>query len=1326
MIKAGDKILAMREITKKVYRLFVYINKKRKKGMIMLKQKLKRIMAVCIALLLLTTLSPAGTGIYAAETEPAIEIDDPSGSEATTEEATAAEETEVTTEEATAAEETEATTEEVTAAEETEAATEEVTAAEETEATTEEATETEETEAATETVAQPVSSPVFGNNGILPIDISGNSITVERTNESENVNTWLKKNGASGNYFNSDHHYFYVVTGSEEASGVPASTVCYCLQSGKAGPDGQKGIYNEGRGELFTSGTSEAEKTKVTNGFEAIAFFGFGGSAGGKNDGGSYGTYYIDTNNDGTVEEKKGLLVAGVFFNIEEPYAARAATQAAIHNYCRDKAVNNNSNAEVTDWGSNTPNKAANALRDAAEAAYTNGLGSMSQYKANSSNTFLKIQMQDGNSYVDTSNLGIVSEDKCIVRNGKKYLHFLITYQFMYSNTAIDNSGNYFSVDQPTSGTIVQYNAKKSAMVTNSFLAGNSGYADKYQKVVTFTQTADVYVPYDELQAISGVNVTLSAKSNRINTFTPEVANGHQAIRIFSSASYQSMGFFSPAGSTTRSASTTFAGLGTGSMSLKKVSSNPAITNNNPCYSLAGAEYTVTDISGKVVGTLVTDVNGNSNTLTDLPYGIYNIKETKAPKGYKLDPEMSNGKQKTINIDVDNQNPTIQSVEEPDGDPVRIELLKVDADTGEPVPAGKANLSGAQFTVDYYAGFYTKENLPTTRTVADRTWIIETKLVNGKYQCELSKEYLVNGSGSLYYDTEGNIIIPLGTIIISETKAPEGYTLDDAKFVDENGEEVKDFYLMQITEELLGNPEMKGTITIEEPSIRGDFKLRKVDENGEPMANVLFRIASDTTGESHDFVTDKNGEFDSSKSDLWFGGGDREEGTGALPYDDYTLTELECEANATRRLIDPIPVSITKDQQMVNIGDLVNDKPVIQTTAKDSETDDHISYPDQSVTLIDTVTYSGLTEGREYTLKGVLHDAATGNELYAADGALITSEVKFTPETTSGTVDVTFTFNGSNLAGKKTVVFEDLYYGNVLYATHADLTDEGQTIYFPEIHTTATDAATGLHVTSPAEKTTIIDRVEYSGLLSGKEYKVSGTLIEKETGEPLIDDGKEVTAEITFVAEQSDGFVDLSFTFNSSALAGETLVAFEDLLYNQKTVAVHADLTDEGQTIRFPEIHTTAKTEKGSKIIENRKEAVIIDTVAYKGLTPGQEVTIKGTIMDRSTGRPLAVNGKAVTAEKTFTPETEDGSIDVTFTFDASSFDDLTLVVFEQVYIDDVLIASHEDLTDEGQTVSLPTVPKTGDTFPVLPALLIFGCSGAALLILLYRRKKIK
>ncbi len=130
--------------------------------------------------------------------------------------------------------------------------------------------------------------------------------------------------------------------------------------------------------------------------------------------------------------------------------------------------------------------------------------------------------------------------------------------------------------------------------------------------------------------------------------------------------------------------------------------------------------------------------------------------------------------------------------------------------------------------------------------------------------------------------------------------------------------------------------------------------------------------------------------------------------------------------------------------------------PVIRTTATDSETNDHISTADQSVTIVDTVSCWNLTVGREYVLKGVLMDQATGEPLLI-DGKMVTSEVKFKPTTANGSVDVTFTFGGSSLDGKSLVVFEELYLltdmnhdgtpeKEIKAAEHKDITDEGQTV----------------------------------------------------------------------------------------------------------------------------------------------------------------------------------------------------------------------------------------------------------------------------------------
>lgn len=397
---------------------------------------------------------------------------------------------------------------------------------------------------------------------IMPIDlVEHGKIKVKRTEDKDNVNNWLKRGAASGSYFDSDNHYFYVVSGTDEATGRNVSTVAYCLQSNKTGPDDDGEVeYEEGRGALFTS-SNQDDIMQITNGLAAIALFGFGGSGGYENDGGTYGTYYLDTGDGKGVTGHRGLLIAGIFFGIDEPDAARAATQAAIHNYCSNKGVNDNINADVINWGTNTPNQAARAMREMAEAAYQGGLETASQYKAMDNNTYIKIRLYDNGTYVDApANLGTIPESKCITKNGKKYLQFRVYYQFMYCNTTVDDIGNYFIVNKPTSGTVIQFNGKQASANTDSFLKliDSKGYSEKFYHVYTFSQTADVYVPYSELQEKSGQNVILSAETNTINTFTPVSKGNHSAIRIYSSDIYQSMGFFSPCEHKTLSVSASF------------------------------------------------------------------------------------------------------------------------------------------------------------------------------------------------------------------------------------------------------------------------------------------------------------------------------------------------------------------------------------------------------------------------------------------------------------------------------------------------------------------------------------------------------------------------------------------------------------------------------------------------------------------------------------------------------------------------------------------------------------------------------------------------
>lgn len=385
----------------------------------------------------------------------------------------------------------------------------------------------------------------------------------------------------------------------------------------------------------------------------------------------------------------------------------------------------------------------------------------------------------------------------------------------------------------------------------------------------------------------------------------------------------------------------------------------------------------------------------------------------------------------------------------------------------------------------------------------------------------------------------------------------------------------------------------------------------------------------------------------------------------------------------------------------------------IHTTAKDVETQENEAFPNENMVLEDEVTYKNLIPGKQYTVRGTLMDKETGAPLQE-DGKDITAETTFTAEKENGSVTMKFTLNGSTLAGKELVVFEKIFYADREIGAHEDINDEGQTVKVKDVDlkTTATDKSTGSHGGYAVGEVTIVDEVQYTNLVIGKEYTVKGTLMDKETGEALLVNEEEVTAEKTFTAEQASGSIELEFTFDGSALRGKEIVAFESLEYGNREIAFHKDITDEGQTVRYhePEVKTTA-TDKatGTHQATAKKNITIIDKVSYNDLVVGEEYTVKGTLMDKATGKALVVDGKEVTAEKTFTAEQADGSVELEFTFDASALAEKSVVVFEKLFHDGREIASHEDLQDEGQTVTfikekgsivtrIPGIVKTGDT----------------------------
>ena len=767
-----------------------------------------------------------------------------------------------------------------------------------------------------------------------------------------------------------------------------------------------------------------------------------------------------------------------------------------------------------------------------------------------------------------------------------------------------------------------------------------------------------------------------------------------------------------------------------GKLKLKKASSNPGISDNNPCYSLEGATYGVYSDSGctQQVGTLTCNASGDSNVI-DIAPGTYYVKETKAGKSYALDEgihqvNVSGGQTATVNV-----------TDAPQNDPADMLVAKVDSETGKASPLGAGTLAGAEFTVKYYDGFYTQENLPEKAT---RTWVLKTNdngytsLIRAKTEPE---KYFVGGD-SFYQNTEGRYTLPLGTVTIQETKAPAGYLLSD-----------NTVHLQQIT----SNTSSEFVSTFVEPSEdaptvreqvkRGDIAFNKV--HGEDMtglANIPFKITSKTTGESHIAITDVNGiltteapacphtqntngndaalnadgTVDESKlsinNGLWFSGSKdaqtaADDSKGALPYDTYTFEELRCSANDSLNLVK-FDVTVSRDAYTIDRG-TVDDNPIeIGTTATDGADGDHKLLASNLAEIVDSVSYKGLKKGTEYELQGTLMDAETGEALKGMDGKEITATAKFTPKASSGKQKVKFKFDATLLGGHKAVVFERLFLDGKIQASHEDPEDKDQTVEFlpVEICTTATDAADGDKAIGVGKAVTVEDEVSYKNLATGREYTVTGTLMDSVTGEPLKDaEGNTVTASTTFEPEDTEGKVKVTFSVDTSTLSNKKLVVFEKLEADGNVIARHEDLTDEGQTVEVvpPEIKTSAADgADGDKEVTADGKATIVDTVKYTGLVPGTEYELQGTLMDAETGETLkGADGKEITASAKFTPQAQDGTQDVTFTFDASELGGAKTVVFEKLFVDGTLIGSHEDPNDQDQTVEIfPSLKTTAAT----------------------------
>ena len=740
---------------------------------------------------------------------------------------------------------------------------------------------------------------------------------------------------------------------------------------------------------------------------------------------------------------------------------------------------------------------------------------------------------------------------------------------------------------------------------------------------------------------------------------------------------------------------------------------------------LAGAEITITNASAKAVEvngtwyqpsedvlTLTTGEDGTAQTAADaLPYGTYTARETAPSKGYLLNSSWS----KTFSVSEQG------AIADCTDSPVEQQIIRGDLSAVKAEEDSMARMAWVPFLV-------------TSQTTGE--WHVVVTDENG--MIDTSSDWnphtqRTNASDAAYDPATGKVddskLDPAAGIWFSGNA-------DDATPVDDTlGALPYDTYSVHELRSKAneGHSLVGFSVTVTRNGV--NLHMGTVDEwtvaigttltdaEGEKCvpASASTRLIDEVSyqGLTPGATYTLEGELHLVNADGTDGGTVATASTDFVPGTKIGATEQAFDVDTTqlggRALVAFETVRDSSGQEVASHADLSDQGqtvtvPAIHTTLQGDA--GHESAATSHVTLTDTVEYSGLTPGKAYTATGTLHlvnaDGTDGGVAKDADGKDVTASATFTPEASDGSVEVTFDFDAPDLSGKTVVAFEDVSHEGISYATHADITDEGQSVRFPSVHTTATADATGDHELPATSAQRVTDTVHMENLTAGHEYVVTGTLHVvaddgTDAGTLKDSDGNDVTATTTFTAEAATQDVTVAFDVDASGLAGKRVVAFEDLSTAGVTIATHADITDEGQTLHVPAIHTTATDEGGMhehQLTDADSQMAITDTVSYEGLTPGTEYVATGTLhlvnADGTDGGTVKdADGKDVTASATFTPEASDGTVDVQFPSDASQLDGRTVVAFEDVSRDGVTVATHADVTDEGQSVHFIDIHTT-------------------------------
>lgn len=729
----------------------------------------------------------------------------------------------------------------------------------------------------------------------------------------------------------------------------------------------------------------------------------------------------------------------------------------------------------------------------------------------------------------------------------------------------------------------------------------------------------------------------------------------------------------------------------TGTVSVAKISSDAECTSGNGMYSFAGTQFSVKDGSGNTVGTLTADAMGRTGKL-ELEPGTYTVTETKAGEGYLLSTEI-----RTVTLEAGDEK-TVTFANEPMSDPMVFGIYKVDAETGERTPQGDGTMAGARYRYDYY------DNEDWSGTPF-RSWVFETD-DDGKI--EYAPEYKVEGPDLFSFDDW--TYMPLGTLKITEVEAPRGYTMETREILmkmTKNGTSVE----TKLTDETGTWVQAQANLLrVPEKADRGGVRFKKTDlDTGAPVAGAEISVYSTAQNDvvtagilrkkgeaAAVLITGEDGTCETAEDCLPFGTYFAVETKAAPGYEINREWRAEFTITGGGAILDLTGEETVLKDRIIR-GDLrlrktdENGAPmpyvpflIIALDGEGKEAESHVMLTDGQG-ILDTGLFP---DKRDNHL-----DARMDRGTYRGDPSDDAAGVWFGPGEPSGELGA-LPYGKYRLVELRTdEMLEEGF--NLIETETVEITRPHVTVELPGAvdrrvkMTSRARSQEGDSFLSGEETENITDMVTIEGLTPGRTYRLKTDFVLRDAPGTLVGTGEqEFTAPEGGKAE---------VTVNVSADLGPVTepIAAIDSLYEEihgETVfiAEHVGLSEKDQTLWRPLIHTDAGS-AGSYAdeVQAAEKAEIADTVRYEGLKPGETYTVFGILMDKGTGEAVVKDGIAVTASRMFIPESEDGEIEVIFTFDGTSLAGRTLVVFEELICRGRIIAEHTDIEDKDQSVNV-------------------------------------